>query len=196
MGTVDHVGEIVEQWRRLESGIDPTPMLVVGRIHRIGQIMDAALRPALADAGLREGDFNILTALRRAAPDHAQTAGELHRALMVTTGAITKQVDRLAARGLIVRRTGPDDGRVRRIVLTPAGRRLVDQLIVRHVDSERELLAGLTAAQRSTLADGLATLASSLEGDRGRSPRISRGPVSSRSKRPDDQHHRDAPTPA
>jgi DNA-binding MarR family transcriptional regulator len=163
MRLVDPVGEIVEQWRALDLGLDPSPMLIVGRIHRLGQIMDAALRPALAAAGLREGDFNILAALRRASPDDARTAGELHRALMVTTGAITKQVDRLAARGLVTRTAGAEDQRVRRIALTATGRRLVDELIVTHLETERELLSTLTAAQRAALADGLAILADGLE---------------------------------
>ena len=160
---MDAIGAIVEQWRAAGLGLDPEPMLVVGRIHRLSQIMDAALRPTFAAAGLAEGDFNILAALRRAVPDHERTAGDLHRALMVSTGAITKQVDRLAARGLVTRTTVAQDGRVRRIALTPDGCRLVDGLIVTHLERERELLSALTGAEREALASGLAKLADNLE---------------------------------
>src|SRR5579859_1307681 len=44
---------------------------------------------------------------------------------------ITGLVDRLETRGLVSRQPSPDDRRVRHIVLTPAGRRLRDQLLDR-----------------------------------------------------------------
>jgi DNA-binding MarR family transcriptional regulator len=164
---VDHVGEIVEDWRRLRPELDLTPMLIVGRIHRLGRIMDDRLRPTFAAAGLAQGDFDILAALRRGSPDHDLTAGELHRALMVTSGAITKQVDRLASKGLVTRKIGPEDARVRLIVLTAAGRRLVDGLIGTHLANEEALLESVDRRQRDALADALRLLSTGLEGDPG-----------------------------
>lgn len=162
---MDHVGRIVQDWRRLRPELDPAPMLVVGRIHRLGRIMDERLRPVLAAAGLAQGDFDVLAALRRASPDRGRTAGELHRALMVTTGAITKQVGRLEARGLVRREVGLEDGRVRRVVLTDPGERLVDELIAIHLATEKELLASLGGREQAALAAGLRRLAAGLEDD-------------------------------
>ena len=138
-------------------------MLVIGRIHRLAQLTDVALRPTFAAAGLAPGDFDVLAALRRTGPPHARTAGQLRDALMVTSGAVSKQVDRLAGKALVSRDVGADDARVRRITLTDAGVALVDELIEVHLDNERRLLAGLTAE----LAAALAVLAAGLETDRG-----------------------------
>lgn len=159
----DTVSRIVEQWREQRPDLDAAPMLVVGRIQRVAQLMDTALRPTFARAGLGQGDFDILAALRRAGPTHSRTAGELSGALMVTSGGVTKQVDRLAARGLVSREVGPGDARVRRVILTAAGVRLVDELIETHLDRERQLLAGLTPEQQTQLAGTLALLAEDLE---------------------------------
>jgi DNA-binding MarR family transcriptional regulator len=161
---VDAVGRIVEQWERQRPDLDAGPMLVVGRIHRVGALLDAALRPTFARAGLRQGDFDVLAALRRAGPPHSRTAGELREALMVTSGAVTKQVDRLVAKGLVGRDVGADDGRVRHVRLTDAGAALVDELIEVHLETERRLLSGLGEDQLAALAGALEALGLDLEG--------------------------------
>jgi DNA-binding MarR family transcriptional regulator len=164
---MDQVGHVAHRWRELRPELDPAPMLVVGRIQRLARIMDAALRPTFAGAGLAPGDFDILAALRRASPAHARTAGELHQALAVTTGAISKQVDRLAARGLVTRTVGGHDGRVRDVALTDTGLRLVDELIAVHLAAERRLIAALSSEDESALANLLERLVESLDTDSG-----------------------------
>ena len=162
-GVDDAVSRIVGQWREQRPDLDASPMLVVGRIQRLWQLMDAELRPTFADAGLGQGDFDILAALRRAGPTHSRTAGELRAALMVTSGAITKQVDRLAAKELVTREVGGHDARVRRVTLTGAGVALVDELIEVHLARERRLLAGLTSEQEARFAELLAVLLEDLD---------------------------------
>jgi DNA-binding MarR family transcriptional regulator len=161
----DAVAQIVEQWREQRPDLDASPMLVIGRIHRLARLTDAALRPTFAAAGLGPGDFDVLAALRRTGPPHARTAGQLREALLVTSGAITKQVDRLAGKGLVSRDVGTHDARVRRITLTDTGVALVHELIEVHLDNERRLLARLTAGQTAELAAALAVLAAGLEAD-------------------------------
>lgn len=157
------MGRIVEQWRVQRPDLDPSPMLVIGRIHRLADLLDTALRPTFATAGLGQGDFDILAALRRAGPSGSRTAGELRESLLVTSGAVTKQVDRLAARGMVTREVGPHDARVRRVTLTGTGAALVDRLIEAHLDTERRLLAGLPAERAAQLAALLGELADHLE---------------------------------
>jgi DNA-binding MarR family transcriptional regulator len=82
---------------------------------------------------------------------------------MVTTGAITKRIDRLSALGLLTRSVSAQDGRVRLIVLTPAGVALVDELLEIHLAAERELLATVPGEQLAALAATLEQLAGVLE---------------------------------
>lgn len=54
---------------------------------------------------------------------------ELARRLGVGLGTVTGIVDRLVARRLVARHEDPDDRRIRRVELTPAGRELADQVV-------------------------------------------------------------------
>ena len=49
--------------------------------------------------GLNEGDFDVLAALRRSGAPYARAAGDLADHTMITTGGLTKRVDRLVREG-------------------------------------------------------------------------------------------------
>ncbi|MBW1597746.1 MarR family winged helix-turn-helix transcriptional regulator [Streptomyces sp. JJ38] len=158
----DAIAAIVDQWQRERPDLDATPMLVVGRLFRLTATLDQRLRPPFADAGLGSGDFDLLAALRRAGEPYTLSAGELSRTTVVTTGAITKRVDRLVARGLVARTVDEADSRGRLITLTPAGAALTDELIAVHLDNQRRLLAGLDDEEAAHLADLLRRLTAAL----------------------------------
>jgi DNA-binding MarR family transcriptional regulator len=71
---------------------------------------------------------------------------------MVTTGAITNRIDRLAERGL-VERAAAEDRRKVIVRLTERGRQLVDDVVNDHLDTEREILASLSPRQQADLAN-------------------------------------------
>ncbi|MCL7492045.1 MarR family transcriptional regulator [Streptomyces sp. MCA2] len=158
----DPVVAIVEQWKRERPDLDTTPMLVIGRLFRLTGTLDQRLRPPFGAACLGSGDFDVLAALRRSAAPHALSAGELSRTVLVTTGAITKRVDRLEARGLVSRAVAEADSRGRLITLTAEGVELTDELIAVHLDNQRRLLAGLSGEEQTQLAGLLERLASTL----------------------------------
>ena len=149
---LDHVGRIMEQWRRERPDVDPSPMGVIGRLHRLADALHTELRPVFAEAGLSDGDFDVLASLRRAGAPYQLTPGELAASTMVTSGAITKRLDRLEEKGYVTRTVCADDARSRRIELTSAGIGLIDDLVPTHLANERRLLAGLTDLERSRLA--------------------------------------------
>ncbi|MGA8255323.1 MAG: MarR family transcriptional regulator [Nocardioides sp.] len=148
----DHVGRILLQWAQERPELDTRPMGIIGRLHRLADLLDAELRPVFAAAGLGDGDFDVLATLRRAGQPFELTPGDLAATTMVTSGAVTKRVDRLIAAGLVERRVCADDGRSRRVRLTPAGLTLVDELVDQHLANEHRLLAGLTDLERTRLA--------------------------------------------
>ncbi|MEU2232901.1 MarR family winged helix-turn-helix transcriptional regulator [Streptomyces vietnamensis] len=158
----DAITAIVDQWNRERPDLDASPMLVIGRLFRLTHALDRRLRPPFAAAGLGSGDFDLLAALRRAGEPYALSAGELSRTVLVTTGAITKRVDRLEARGLVARTVDEADSRGRLISLTPEGVALTDELIAVHLDNQRRLLAGLGGDEQAHLADLLERLALTL----------------------------------
>ena len=153
----DHVGRILAQWHRERPDLDVSPMGVIGRLHRLARALDAELAPVFASAGLGDGDFDVLAALRRAGAPYELSPGELVRATMVTSGATSKRLDRLERGGLVAREPDPDDARGRRVRLTDEGLATVDRLVAAHVANEHRLLAGLDADERAALAGLLET---------------------------------------
>lgn len=160
---LDGVDRIIAQWERERPELDTGPMAVVGRLSRVAALLDVALRPPFAAEGLGNGDFDVLASLRRAGAPYRLSATELTASMMVTSGAVTKRVDRLAAAGLVTREVAEHDGRGRLIGLTPQGVELVDRVVEQHWANEERLLAPLDAHERAHLVRALRKLLVSLE---------------------------------
>lgn len=88
--------------------------LMTGVRARMMQEMDACLIPY----GLTGAQFVIL---RRIAEGVATTAAELCRVLEYDTGSMTRMLDRLEEKCVIIRERSADDRRVVKIQLTPQG---------------------------------------------------------------------------
>jgi DNA-binding MarR family transcriptional regulator len=158
----DAVDAIVGQWRRERPELEVWPMAVVGRISRLSRLLDKELKEFFAAHGLEFFEFDVLATLRRAGTPYELSAGDLLRTSMVTSGAITNRVDRMEAKGLVVRVRDDNDRRSVRIRLTDHGLALVDDLIGRHVANETRLLSGLPEDERGRLIGTLRTLLESL----------------------------------
>lgn len=124
--------------------------------------MTAELVALYAKFGLGEGDYDVLASLRRRGPPYLLTPTQIIEECMVTSGAVSKRVDRLAALGLVERVASKSDGRSTLVHLTPKGRRLMDEALPQHLANEERLLSPLTSRERETLATLLAKLGSSL----------------------------------
>jgi len=153
----DHVARIQQEWERERPDVDVRPQGVIGRLHRVGMHLTDSIVEVYARHGLGEGEFDVLAALRRAGHPFERVPGELAAHTMVTTGAITKRVDRLERAGLVARRVSEKDGRSRVVGLTDEGRRLIDEAFTEHMDNERDLLDGLTSEQLDQLESLLTT---------------------------------------
>lgn len=147
----DRVARIQAEWRRERPDLDPSPQGVIGRLHRLARILTDELSAVYARFDLTEGDFDVLAALRRSGPPYARAAGELADHTMITSGGLTKRVDRLVARGLVQRRPGPTDARQRIIALTPAGLEAIDAAFTAHMANEHRLVAEIGRADAARL---------------------------------------------
>ena len=154
---------IVAQWEAERPDIDASPMHVIGRISRLAADLDPLLAPVFTSRGLGDGEFDVLATLRRSGEPFELSPGDLGASMMVTSGAVTKRVDRLERSGLVTRRVSEVDARARLIRLTAKGRRLVDEAVVDHVANEERLLSGLSEAEREALAGLLRKLGESIE---------------------------------
>src|SRR3546814_18094629 len=95
--------------------------------------------------------MRVLFALRRAPPSYALRPTELFRSLLVTSGAITKQVDRLVAGGFVARQPGPAKSGGFLIHLTGKGFKTAYDALTLLVHSFVVSFTALPAEQRKQL---------------------------------------------
>jgi DNA-binding MarR family transcriptional regulator len=164
----DHVDRIVHEWANEYPGLDTEAMAVIGRILRIARYLERDVELELDRFGLSISEFNALSALRRRGAPHALSPTELSRGLMLSSGGLSKLVERLEARGLVVRTPDATDGRGVAVALTTAGRELQEAAIEAHVANENELLGPLDPDAREELTRILRTLLVAFEGNAGR----------------------------
>jgi DNA-binding MarR family transcriptional regulator len=109
----------------------------------------------------------LLAALRRSGPPYELNPTQLMRATLLSSGGVTKRLDRLVEAGLVERSADPADRRGVLVTLTPHGKAVVDNALEAHVANEERLLRSLTPADRRTLDNMLRTLLADLEVESG-----------------------------
>ncbi|MFI2291791.1 MarR family winged helix-turn-helix transcriptional regulator [Streptomyces niveus] len=164
--SLDRVARIQREWARERPDVDVRPQGVIGRLHRLGAYLTEELCVVYRKYGLGEGDFDVLATLRRAGAPFERAPGGLAEHTMVTTGAMTKRVDRLERAGLVSRRASESDGRGRVVALTPQGREVIDRAFSEHMANERRLLAALTEDEAAQLESLLVKWLAATEGPR------------------------------
>ncbi|MEO7015271.1 MAG: MarR family transcriptional regulator [Leifsonia sp.] len=148
----DEVDRIVDAWLRERPDLDFSPLQVLSRVARLSRHLDRARRTAFDRSDLESWEFDVLAALRRAGPPYQLSPKALLQQTLVSSGTMTNRIDRLVSRGLVERRTDPNDGRGILVQMTSQGLIRVDAAITRLVDAESDLLASLSATDQERLA--------------------------------------------
>ena len=92
--------------------------------------------------------------LRLARADGGQlqlSMGALAEEVALTTGGITRLLDRMIGAGLVERRPCPTDRRVAFAALTPAGRTKIEEAAAIHAADLQEIFAVFSPKERRTL---------------------------------------------
>lgn len=98
--------------------------------------LEARISADLRRAGLTLARFDVLVVLDKYGPMSQQALADR---LLVSKGNIVGLIDKLSARGLVDRKPSETDGRVNRLQVTPAGKRIVERILPRQMN----LIAGL-----------------------------------------------------
>jgi DNA-binding MarR family transcriptional regulator len=159
----DHVDAILAQWQRERPDLDTAALGLFGRLFRIVQLSEAALTQEMRRRDLQVGWFDLLAALRRAGPPYELNPTQLMEATLLTSGGMTKRLDRMAEAGLVERRPDPADRRGTLARLTRRGKAVIDGAIEAHVENEERLLQSLTRGDRRRLDELLRKLVADLE---------------------------------
>jgi len=150
-GTDGLTDQVVEEWKSARPDLDPSPIKVFAAVAITGRLVEEFYEVSAARHGISGADFFLLSELRRRGEPFECTPGELGNVLVRSTGGMTKQLDRIAAAGLVERTPNPHDRRSSLVRLTQRGRDLVDLALEDHFQSEAGLLDGFTKAETEEL---------------------------------------------
>jgi DNA-binding MarR family transcriptional regulator len=151
----DAIDVILEQWRQQRPDLDLSALGVFGRIMQLSAALTAFMEQWCAAHGMRSGEFDVLTALRRAGP---AIPSDLADALMMSRSGMTKRLDGLEAAGLVARTLDPGDRRSFVVALTDEGRRLIDAALTEHAANLERLAEVLSPREKAALEKSLRTL--------------------------------------
>ena len=121
-----------------------------GRLLEASSTLERRLGRSLeAECGIPLPWFEVLLRLSRA-DDGQLSMGALAEQVALTTGGITRLLDRMIKEGLVERRPCPTDRRVSFAGLTPAGRDKVEQAASVHARDLREVFARYSTDEHHT----------------------------------------------
>jgi len=128
---------------------------------RLGAVMFGTASTAgeflrtLEESGLTLTQCKVLTALGASGDREPRAAKDIAAPIVASLPTMSRAVDVLVRRDLVSRVEDSDDRRVRNLVLTDAGERLVRQLLATRIDGLAVFIADLTPTQRRKLATAL-----------------------------------------
>lgn len=158
--TIDGVGtaDIADAWPGLASiaAVEPPPWLrIETTLQATARILRQAFDHRLAPLGLNLTQAAMLAYVAEYGP---VTQTEIADHTSVGRAAAGSAIDHMAAHDLVERRVDPNDRRVWRVALTPAGNERVRQVDAIDQILRAELRAGMSRAQRQALASALTRL--------------------------------------
>jgi len=153
-------GEVPDGWMPAADGSDPSTILIIMWAGRLSRRVDAFYQEALRAYGLKYSDYAVLCLLRFSG---AMSPKRLNAYLAITSGGLTKTIQRLEKKKLVRRAADPEDGRGTLVSLTTKGERTIARAFTDDVTAHEELLCDLSGTDRKRIASALRDLLDAFE---------------------------------
>ncbi|UFS59981.1 MarR family winged helix-turn-helix transcriptional regulator [Subtercola endophyticus] len=152
----DAIDRLRAQWAVTRPELDTSPAATIGRLLRVAKHVTSLSDARLAEFGISRGEFDVLSAVRRAPAPPTPT--ELAKDLLASNASITKRLVLLEKSQLAVRIRSASDGRVVTVSLTPAGVALIDRALPAQLGVEAALIDVLGENERDQFESTLRRL--------------------------------------
>jgi DNA-binding MarR family transcriptional regulator len=147
----------------VESDVDVA--FIMMRLARLSRMVLDIHQDQLRTVSMSFSEYAALHALAVAEPPHRLSPSQLNEPLGLSSGGITKTVDRMEEAGLVRRWPDPEDGRGVLVGLTARGHRRANLVFTKGREHYAELLDGVSPDRRAELATALQTLLEAFEAD-------------------------------
>lgn len=159
----DIIDRLVSEWKQERPELDGEAMHIVGRIMKLGKVLEKRASKVLQDSGIHYTDLDVLATIRRSGEPYELTPKELMKSVLITSGAMTALLDRLTKLELIYRAPDKKDGRIKLAVLTKKGIKIIDKAIEVRFQEAKMAVNVFNRSEHSELSDLLKKLLVSLE---------------------------------
>ena len=133
------------------SVVDEPLITSWGRLVQAYSVLNRRLGASLeASCSLPMSWFEVLLRLSRAEDDQL-TMGALAEQVALTSGGVTRLLDRMVRAGYVERRQCPTDRRIAYAALTPAGRGKVEEAAAIHARDLEQVFASVAPHERRLL---------------------------------------------
>ncbi|MBW2940746.1 MarR family winged helix-turn-helix transcriptional regulator [Zhongshania aquimaris] len=160
--TVDELHRQQEaNWPEMYAATKPAVL----RILRASDVFTNQTTLKLKEHTLSRAEFDALATLRRQAAPHRITPTALCKALLISSGGLTKLLYRLESAELIKRPASPEDGRSLLVQLSPKGKKLIEGLVATIGQLHTDRLRNLTDTEQAQLDHLLRKMLQDNEGE-------------------------------
>ncbi|NRA70631.1 MAG: MarR family transcriptional regulator [Gammaproteobacteria bacterium] len=125
----DTVDQLVTEWKQERPELDVDAMQVVGRIIKLGKVLEKRASSVLKESGIHYTDLDVLATIRRSGKPYQLAPKQIMDSVLLTSGAMTALLDRLTKLELIYRASDNKDARIKLAGLTPKGISVIDKAI-------------------------------------------------------------------
>lgn len=159
----DVIDLLVAEWSNERPDLDVSSMEVVGRILKLGKILEKRAGIALSGNDIYYTDLDVLATIRRSGKPYELTPKELMKSVLITSGAMTALLERLTKLDLIYRAPDEKDGRIKRAGLTKKGKTVIDKAIEVRFLEAKDSIDILDKSEQKNLAKLLKKLLVSID---------------------------------
>lgn len=148
----DFIDNLMQRWLTERPELNVSPIAVIGRAIRIGDVLKRELKELLRPYGLEVWEFDVLATLRWSGDEVGLTPKELMEFVMSSSGTMTHRLDRLEKAGFVKRVPNPDDRRSVRIKLAKRGIEVVEKSLTEHIASAEQAVSELSQREQQQTA--------------------------------------------
>lgn len=159
----DIIDNLISEWNQEQPDLDPSAMEIVGRVLRLGKLLEKSAGKALQDCNIHYTDLDVLATLRRSGKPFELTPKQLMKSVLITSGSMTALLDRLTKLDLIYRAPDENDRRIRRAGLTTKGIKTINEAIKLRFEEANNSVSILDNKEREQLSSLLKKLLSGFD---------------------------------
>jgi DNA-binding MarR family transcriptional regulator len=154
---------MLEQWLLERPDLDASSLAVTVRVLKLHKTFFKLATDSLAELDIELWEYDVLSALRRQGGSFELAASDLARATVLSPGAMTHRINKLAAKKLLRRKPDPTDRRGVIVALTARGVRVIDKAVQLRLEAADKGLGRLSKKERTALAGLLRKLVLGVE---------------------------------